>query len=418
MFTNFSKLTFVFVIIMSGFSVVSLNAQGCRDSFKRYFVLDSLKSKLNADIVFLQDTHTIPSEEGVWKMIWRGEILFSHLSSNTAGLAFCFSNNLSYQILEHRVIFPGRILHATVKIQDQTFHLINVYSPTCPKEKLDFLKYLKQHLNSLDSSTPVLLGGDFNCTTNPSLDRTGNNEPHPHSSNEFKHILKCFKLIDTFRNIHPYDRTFSWARSDGVAARLDRIYISKHFSQFIQSAEIKPCSYSDHDYVRLFLKEKKIKGKSAYWCLNTSLLDDKSYIDLIKDFWVDWRTQKNSFENIQDWWDCGKYKIKEISQEYSIKKNSAFKNKFESVKADIEYLKLNVKLDSSLQSLLVDKQHQLSELERVQARGAWVRSRFQYINDSDKPTKYFFDLEKKRGTKKLLSHLTLPDGSITDRNMK
>ena len=49
--------------IMSGFSVVSLNTQGCRDSFKRCFRLDFPMTKFNADIVFLQDIYTIPSEE-------------------------------------------------------------------------------------------------------------------------------------------------------------------------------------------------------------------------------------------------------------------------------------------------------------------------------------------------------------------
>ena len=42
--------------VMLGVSVLSLNTQG----------LDSLKTTLNADIVFLQDIHTIPSEEDTW----------------------------------------------------------------------------------------------------------------------------------------------------------------------------------------------------------------------------------------------------------------------------------------------------------------------------------------------------------------
>jgi exonuclease III len=193
---------------MSGFSVVSLNTQGCRNSFKRYFLLDSLKTKLNADIVFLQDIHTIPSEEDTWKLIWRGNILFSHLWSNTAGIAICFSNKLDHQILEHKIILPGRILHVTVWIQEQNYHLINVYIPTCPKEILIFLRSLKHHLNNLESSTLIFLGGDITCTINPKLDRTCDNEPHPQTSEEFKHIVKRFKLIDTFRNILPYQQTY------------------------------------------------------------------------------------------------------------------------------------------------------------------------------------------------------------------
>ena len=77
---NYAFVVCIFItitIVMSGFSLVSLNTQGCRDSFKRYFILDSLKSKLNADIVFLQDAHTIPFDKGIWKMIQRGEIVFS-----------------------------------------------------------------------------------------------------------------------------------------------------------------------------------------------------------------------------------------------------------------------------------------------------------------------------------------------------
>ena len=136
--------------------------------------------------------------------------------------------------------------------------MINVYAPTCPKEKLLFFRSLKHHLNNLESSTPIFLGGDFNCTINPKLDRTGDNEPHPQTSEEFKHIVKRFKLIDTFRNIHPYQQTYSWKRNVGIAARLDRIYISKHYCQFVRHSEIKDCNFSDHDYIRLYFKEKKL----------------------------------------------------------------------------------------------------------------------------------------------------------------
>ena len=78
--------------VMSGFSVVSLNTQGCRDSFKRCFRLDFPMTKFNADIVFLQDIYAIPSEEE--------HVEISHLSSNTTGRAICLSNKLDHQILD------------------------------------------------------------------------------------------------------------------------------------------------------------------------------------------------------------------------------------------------------------------------------------------------------------------------------
>lgn len=197
-------------------------------------------------------------KKNTWKLIWRGTILFSHLSSNTTGRAICLSNKLDHQILEHKIILPGRILHATVCIQEQNYHLINVYAPTCPKEKLIFLRCLKHHLNNLESSTPIFLGGCFNCTINHKLDRTCDNEPYPQTSEEFKHIVKRFKLNDTFRNIHPYQQTYAWKRNDSIAARLDRIYISKHYCQFVRHFEIKDYNFSDNDYIRLYFKEIKL----------------------------------------------------------------------------------------------------------------------------------------------------------------
>lgn len=91
-----------------------------------------------------------------------------------------------------------------------------------------------------------------------------------------------------------------------------------------------------------------------------------------------------------------------------------FQSQIDNLQSEIRYLKSYDSNDKNIRRLLLDKQHELAELERVKARGAWVRSRFQNANDSDKPTKYFFDLERKGGKQKQLSHLTLLDGSITD----
>jgi hypothetical protein len=126
----------------------------------------------------------------------------------------------------------------------------------------------------------------------------------------------------------------------------------------------------------------------------SSFLEDKNYIDKITDYRTTWKTKKQEFQHIQELWRCGKYKIKEISKEFSLKRNYLFQSQFDHLQSEIRYLK--------------------SDDSNVKARGAWVRSRFQYVNDSDKPTKYFFDLERKRGKQKQLSHITLPDGSIVD----
>lgn len=58
--------------------------------------------------------------------------------------------------------------------------------------------------------------------------------------------------------------------------------------------------------------------------------------------------------------------------------------------------------------------NELAELELDKACGAWIRSRFQYANDSDKPIKYLYDLERKKRKTKTLHFLTLANGRNTD----
>lgn len=56
--------------VMSGYTVVSLKSQDCRDSFKCCFLLDSLMTMFKADIVLLKYIYTIPSEQDTWKLKW------------------------------------------------------------------------------------------------------------------------------------------------------------------------------------------------------------------------------------------------------------------------------------------------------------------------------------------------------------
>ena len=74
--------------------------------------------------------------------------------------------------------------------------------------------------------------------------------------------------------MYPLQRTHSLKRNDGIAARSDRIYISKHYSQFVRRSEINDCNFSDHDYIRLYSKENNYEGKSADLRLRMSFLED------------------------------------------------------------------------------------------------------------------------------------------------
>jgi exonuclease III len=137
-------------LIQMSYSVVSLNTQRCRDSATRFRNIENLKNEQAADIVFLQDIHTLPSDEAVWNLIWREEIEFSHLNSNTDGLPIVFSKKLDVKVECKTIGLPGRILHLTVEIGGHRFYLINVYCPTDYADTATVHVALKTHLNHLD----------------------------------------------------------------------------------------------------------------------------------------------------------------------------------------------------------------------------------------------------------------------------
>lgn len=54
--------------------------------------------KTNANIIFLQETHSCDSENKFWKSQWGDQAYFCHATHNSAGVALLF-NKLTYNAL-------------------------------------------------------------------------------------------------------------------------------------------------------------------------------------------------------------------------------------------------------------------------------------------------------------------------------
>ncbi|KAJ4939590.1 hypothetical protein JOQ06_029034, partial [Pogonophryne albipinna] len=76
-------------------------------------------------------------------------------------------------------------------------------------ERLLFFEKLKHTLSTCDSEEYLFLGGDFNCTENPVLDRN-HQEPHAASKSAFIRLTESFELCDVWRHFHPGQRQYTW----------------------------------------------------------------------------------------------------------------------------------------------------------------------------------------------------------------
>ena len=73
----------------------SRNTGGIRDSLKRKKLFHLLNNS-NKEIFLLQETHSSPEDEVLWKKEWGGDIVFSHGSHHSRGVAILFKKTASF----------------------------------------------------------------------------------------------------------------------------------------------------------------------------------------------------------------------------------------------------------------------------------------------------------------------------------
>ena len=134
---------------MSMLTISSLNAQGCSDSLKRASLFAYLKLKVSSDVHVLQDTHTTLQSESLWKLMWRGQVRFSHLSSSEAGLAVLLKPKSSLNFMDFIELIKGRAIYCKLSIHSCVFHVFVIYAPTCDKARKAFFSEILQFFEGL-----------------------------------------------------------------------------------------------------------------------------------------------------------------------------------------------------------------------------------------------------------------------------
>ena len=75
------------------FQVFSLNVRGIRDQTKRRSIFSFLEDQ-NANIYFLQEPYSEPSDENIWKKEWDGQLSFSHGTKHSKGVCILINPTL------------------------------------------------------------------------------------------------------------------------------------------------------------------------------------------------------------------------------------------------------------------------------------------------------------------------------------
>lgn len=252
--------------------------------------------KRNADITFLQETHSTLETIVRWKNEWGGELIACHGGSNSRGVAILIKNGLDCKV-QHTILDPmGRYIILKADTKDSRYVLINVYAPNKDKDQIEFVKNLLVILRkeNLDTEEKVIMGGDFNCPLNPAYDKKGGN------LNQRKSVVECIDclqneldLVDIWRIKDPNTKSYTWSQnSPKIFCRLDYWLISNNLNDLVKSTGIIPAIRTDHDAITLDIEEleTELKG-SGYWKMNCSLLVDEEYVNSVTEMIPIWTAE-------------------------------------------------------------------------------------------------------------------------------
>ena len=375
------------------------------------------------DVIILIDTHCKKELEPFWRAEWGYEAKFSSHSTNSRGVSILFKNSFSFQILKEILDDGGNFFILSIKVQDYQFTLVALYGPN--SDNRQFFKNLQTSIESL-GNTSVIMCGEWNVPLDYDMDTLNyKNKNNEKAHDQIHDMMQELDLLDTFRELHPDIKRYSWRGPGKKQARLDYFLVSSDLQHFITESDIGVAYRSDHSPVFITLDfNDQIRGKGT-WKFNNCLLYDKEYIEIVKNCIYEFIKQYkvDDCENLLDasfsiddqlLWETLKLLIRGKTISYS----SFRKKERDKKESDLEN-KLSTLYANTLgnQGEITKVELELKHLREERFKGIIMRSKAKWNVEGERSTKYFCNLEKRHFTEKTIPKLILDDNSeITDQN--
>ena len=136
---------------------------------------------------------------------------------------------------------------------------------------------------------------------------------------------------------------------------------------------------------------------------------DDEYTRLLSQFLQNWKLQKGRYPDLRTWWDIGKTHIGDITIDFATSKRR--KKRFQRSNL-VRQLSLAVQEPVPSADVITDLRRQIWDIDEEFISDVIVRSKELWVEQGDKPTKYFFNLEKMRQQKKEMTELKSHSGEL------
>ena len=401
------------IALMDKLTVASLNARGLKNKIKRTALFSYFKEQ-RYDLVCLQETHITEKDSSTWEKQWGGKILFNVGSNRSRGEVVLVSKHFSGEV--QIAMQSDRILVVSVLYGEHELTIANVYAPNDSREKLSFYKKLRELLTDV-SEQSFMLCGDFNCVVNNDLDIVSGLPHRVSEVKELNSLISDLGLKDGWRSSHPSEKDFTWSRLNPfIARRLDYCLVSETALTSCVSCEHVMIPSSDHKAVVIELNDRPFQRGPGYWKFNNSLLKNRIFVNMMNGILDTMTNDCNNVCTYTDRWELCKVEIRNFCSEFGKRLSTQNKNDLVQSKIDVAEAERRLLMnpeDHTAQENLMKAKQKMEILQIDKTRGAQVRARIKWIEEGERNTKYFCNLEKNRGTKKVMTRLRTTTGEVT-----
>ena len=268
-----------------------------------------------------------------------------------------------------------------------------------------------------------LIGGDFNAITSK-LDCTAN--PEQKMSQNLKKLISAKKWKDTYRALHPSQRTFSHyynrVGADGIlsqgASRLDRSYLWGQST--VSSSSYLSVAFSDHLAHVVQLSGGTVSRSNddspnfkPNFKISAEVAGDEIFQNNVKEIVTEYRRFKSS-TSLQLWWDSLKRELKRAAK----RRNQEMKKERQSelnllMTLQAFYSKKVQQGNLQVIGQLKATQLRITEWFNVEAEKIKIFAKIQDIEKSEKVRIYHHDLHRKTMNKSTILKLKTPNGDIS-----
>ena len=403
-------------------SIISLNVRGLRDQIKRRSIFSYLKDQ-KATFYLLQETYSNSSDEMSWKDEWGGDIVFSHGSCHSRGVCILMGRNVKQNV---DFVFRdtcGRIVLISITINGQKITLCNIYAPNNSLDQLQFMQELNCCLVDKAEITTLIIGGDWNCTLSKK-DKSGGAPWRPTSyRNSVLITMDIFDLLDIQRIRHPNVNKISYtSKALKMKSRIDFFLIAKNVSKFVKKVDIQPSIAPDHKIIYLLLSWPKENPRGpGLWKFNNSLLTEE-YTAEICELYPRFRERLSYIQDKSLFWEMLKMEIRNATIAFAKDKVKVAKKREEEIKKQLDCL--DNKICNSINLENVDSElekyeglkNELKLIYKRKGKAAMFRSKCKWVEEGEKATKYFFNLEKRNYNRKVVTEIDTETGTLIADN--